>query len=288
MESSVGDLAGQWVRHRIRSAAITPLTGRNQRTHLSYFVAAHGGNNRLRADRRVFARWLESIGHLSANTRRQHVSTVRGFVRWAAVDGHIAQRASALIPPVRGIRAVPRALNSDQSTMLIHSLSTPRQRAVVGLMIWAGLRCAEVAGLNVQDINEREATMHVTGKGGHQRMLPIPPELQPFLTTWLDVRRRVPGPLIVNAKGGRYTPKTISSLVAMWMRTAGVKVSSRDGRSAHALRHTAASDVLDRGAKLTTVQQMLGHEHLATTAIYLRRAKLDELKEAMGGRNYAA
>lgn len=242
----------------------------------------------MRADRRLFARWLESIGHLSPNSRRVHVSTIRCFVAWAAADGHVSQRALSLIPKVRSSRAVPRALNGDQAGRLVHSLALPKQRVVVGLMLWCGLRCAEVADLSVEDVNEREATMLVKGKGGHERMVCIPTEFAPILTEWLDIRRRLPGPLVLSSRGGRYTPHTVSTLVAKWMRSAGVKVAARDGRSAHALRHTAASDVLDQGHPITAVQQMLGHAHLATTAIYLRRARLEDLRKAMGGRDYAA
>jgi integrase len=82
------------------------------------------------------------------------------------------------------------------------------------------------------------------------------------------------------------SPNTTSNLVSVVMADAGVKLAGRDGRSAHALRHTAASDVLDRGASITVVQALLGDAHLSGTAIYLRIAKLDELRSAMAGRNY--
>jgi integrase len=196
-------------------------------------------------------------------------------------------KALALIPRVRGTRSVPRALNADQVSRFVRSLDTPKQRVIVGAMLWLGLRCAEVANMNVEDINEREASVLVNGKGGHERMIPIPPEFAPFLNDWLDYRRRLPGPLVFGREG-RYNPTTISTLVSQWMRASGVKVASLDGRSAHSLRHTAASDVLDRGANIRTVQELLGHQHLSTTSTYLRRAKLDDLRKAMGGRDYAA
>lgn len=81
---------------------------------------------------------------------------------------------------------------------------------------------------------------------------------------------------------------TLSGMVAEWMRAAGVKRRSRDGVSAHCFRHTAASDVLDNCNDLRVVQQMLGHQHLTTTAIYLRRASMGKMREAMAGRRYLA
>lgn len=286
MADTVDTLASRWVLHRTRAGLIKGKTGRNQLGNLDYFRAAHGANRTLRADRKVFDRWLESIGHLAASSRRLHVSTVRGFISWAAAEGQIAPRALKLIPKVRVPRALPRAFNSDQMSRLMHSLDTDKKRVIIGLMAWCGLRCAEVAGLRVEDINEREATMHITGKGGNERMVPIPPEFAPHLTRWLDQRRRVPGPLIVSTLSGPYTANTISALVVRWMRTSGVKVSARDGRSAHALRHTAASDISDGGAPLTAVQALLGHQHLSSTAIYLRRTRLEDLRTAMTGRDY--
>lgn len=288
MGDTVDDLAMRWVLHRVRAGLVAPHTGRGQRSNLDRFRDAHGHNRGMRADRSVFARWLESIGDLSVNTRRVHTSTVRSFVRWAAAEGYVSVKALGLIPQVRGARAVPRALNGQQAAQLLVALPTQKKRVVCGLMLWCGLRCAEVAALKVEDLNEREGTMLVKGKGGHERVVCVPAEFAPILSSWLDMRRRVPGPLVPAHHGGHFRAGTISTDVAEWMRSAGVKVSSRDGRSAHALRHTAASDVLDRGASIRTVQEMLGHVHLASTAIYLRRAKLDDLRKAMGGRDYAA
>jgi site-specific recombinase XerD len=76
--------------------------------------------------------------------------------------------------------------------------------------------------------------------------------------------------------------------VQQWMVDAGLKRRPRDGVSAHSLRHTCASDVLDACHDLRVVQQMLGHQHLATTAIYLRRADLSQMRDAMAGRRYRA
>lgn len=288
MAESAEIAASKWTTHRIRAGLVKPSTGRAQRGELDRFVAAHGRNLALRADRRVFERWAESIGSLSPNTRRLHCSTVRCFVRWCVAEGHMPPRALKLIPTIRGARAVPRALNHDQTVRLVRSLADLRQQVVVGAMLSAGVRCCEVARLRVEDIDERAGTMFVVGKGNNERILPIPEEYAPILSRWLDWRRRLPGPLIPNRHGAHYTPKSISRLVSIWMRSSGVKVASWDGRSAHSLRHTCASDVLELGAPITVVQRLLGHENLSTTATYLRRARLEDLRKAMGGRDYAA
>lgn len=281
-----GTVIEQYIRLRVRTKEITPLSGRNQRYHLHYFGVAVGMDQEFRVDRNTIRRWLEAIARLSVGTRRAHVSSVRMFLRYAASEGLVSAKVLDLIPKVRTPRAVPRALSRGQVTALLESLSDDRARVIVGLMLWAGLRCGEVANLRVEDVDEQGQTLFIRGKGGHERIVCIPDEFAPVLTRWLDWRRRVPGPLVLGRRGASYTTVTLSRSVSIWMRTAGVKVSSRDGRSAHALRHTAASDVLDRGASITTVQAMLGHAHLATTAIYLRRARLEDLRTAMNGRTY--
>lgn len=283
----LSDLAVEWVRFRLKAGLISARSASNHRVHLGYFVRAHPASGVVRVDRRSVSRWLESIGHLSPNTRRNHVATIRGFLRWAAAEGWMKPKVVDLIPRVRPPRSVPRALSTTQIHLLLGGLATERLMVMVALMLWAGLRCAEVADLHAEDVDEHAGTMLLKGKGGHERIVCIPTELAPILGRWLDRRGRVPGPFVTGRRGG-LRPSTVSAMVAKAMTDAGVKLRAHDGRSAHALRHTAASDVLDRGASITTVQQMLGHVNVSTTAVYLRRARLEDLRQAMNGRDYAA
>jgi integrase/recombinase XerC len=280
------ELVNEWINHRRRAGLITVDSAKNHHVQLGYFVRAHSSSGVLRVDRRSIRRWLESIGHLSAGSRRSHVSTTKNFLRWAAAEGHLSAKVVELLPKVRQPRSVPRALTAGQVHQLLTGLEDERMTMIVALMLWAGLRCGEVATLRVEDVDERDQTMLVTGKGGNQRVVCVPPELAPFVSRWLDGRTRVPGPFITGRWGGLQA-STISTMVSRAMGEAGVKVSARDGRSAHSLRHTAASDVLDRGASITTVQAMLGHSNISTTAVYLRRARLEDLRAAMGGRDYS-
>lgn len=115
----------------------------------------------------------------------------------------------------------------------------------------------------------------------------MPDEVAKALDEYLAEYPAQFGPLIrAYRTDTRLMPDSISGMVSEWMRAAGVKRRSRDGRSAHSFRHTAASDVLDKCPDLRVVQQMLGHAHLTTTTIYLRRASMGQLREAMAGRRY--
>lgn len=138
------------------------------------------------------------------------------------------------------------------------------------------------------DYDPAAATIEVTGKGLHERVVPVPGEVAAVLDRYLSTVGVMSGPLIRSSRipSRGLSAETISTYVSRWMADAGVKVGRWDGRSAHALRHTAASDVLDVCGDLRVVQAMLGHEHLSSTSIYLRRAKLDQLRAAMEGRDY--
>ena len=164
-----------------------------------------------------------------------------------------------------------------------------RARAVVWLMVGCGCRCVEVARLRVEDYDPRGATVRLTGKGGHERVVPVPSDVAGALDAWLDERGRVAGPLIASRIDGHaLAPHTLSAYVRRWMRAAGVKVSALDGRSAHGLRRTAASDVMDACGDITVVQEMLGHREVDTTARhYLRRVTVAHMREAMEGRTYS-
>jgi integrase len=159
------------------------------------------------------------------------------------------------------------------------------------LMLGCGLRAAEVAGLELADWDRNRETLFVRGKGGHERMVPVPAEVSGRLDKYLSDRGYHAGVLIGAQRpprGSALNPSAVVKLVSGWMAAAGVKTGPYDGRSGHALRHTCASDVFETSHDLRTVQEMLGHRHLATTEIYLRHSDLDRMRAAMAGRNYAA
>ena len=158
-------------------------------------------------------------------------------------------------------------------------LVLPDQRAelIVALMFHMGLRCVEVSRLRAMDYDPAAAVMVVTGKFSDQRKLPVPAPVVAALAGWGR-----------GGGSGRDTlvgisANTISKLVSAWMGAAGLKAGAYDGVSAHALRHTMASNMLDRCGNVHTVQGALGHQSLATTERYLRSPDLDAMRAAMDG-----
>ena len=245
----------------------------------------------------TLAVWANTLGRLAPATRRGYVGAARRYLRWLHVQHGTDTDLSAGLPKIREPRAVPRALPAGDVAAVLAACPEPSARyrradwlrPAVALMVGCGLRCVEVANLDVADYNRAKSTVFVVGKGGHQRVLPVPPETAEVLGAYLGGRSS--GPLLravgsKQAHSGRLSARWVSKRTARLMAQAGVHKAG-DGRSAHALRHTAASDVLDRCHDLRIVQQMLGHQSLATTERYLRVADLDRMRRAMEGRPYA-
>ena len=232
-------------------------------------------------------RWLGQLDHLAAASRAAYLASARAFGGW------LVKRRMVKVNPCEGIdrprvaKTVPRAQSSDAVAAVLDACETNRDRAIVLLMVGCGLRRMEVAGLRWEHYDPRARTLLVAeAKNGKERVLPVPSAVVAVLES-LGVRGS--GPVIRSEIDGRspILPRTIGQRVVAIMRAAGVKHHAHDGVSGHALRHTAASDVLDRCRDLRVVQEMLGHSDLKTTAIYLRRASVTQLREAMEGRDYA-
>src|SRR5690606_35824750 len=144
-------------------------------------------------------------------------------------------------------------------------------------------RCIEIARLRVEDYHHRDRTLLLTGKGGHERTVPVPAPVSHQLDTYLAEQGAAAGPLFrsyTNPSAG-ISNAFLSQLVAGWMRDAGIKRGARDGISAHALRHTFAHDVLDVTDDIRVVQELLGHANVATTSRYVGRARRAEMRRAV-------
>jgi integrase/recombinase XerC len=280
----------RYIYERRARGEIGAETARNQRCHLRGLADSFGARPLNRLTRREVERWQETIGHLSPATRRARLSTVRTFCRWLVDRRAIMKDPTAGLPSIRQPRTVPRALPRQAIIDLLGQLPDRRADLIIWLMVGLGLRCCEVSRLELADYDPAGSTLTVRGKGGHQRVLPVDEPVRRAIVRYLAETGVIHGPLIRSRREpwAGLAPDSISRYVSQWMSDAGVKYRLRDGVSAHALRHTAASDVFDRCHDLRVVQEMLGHASLKNTEIYLRRASMGRLRSAMAGRDYAA
>ncbi len=298
-ELNVGELAANYLAGRVERGELQANSARVAQERLAGFVDRCGHLAPSALTRPMLLRWQATVGRLAPSTRRHYIGQVRRFCAWLTVEGLVASDPAVTLVMPREPRRAPRALSRADVASLQASASESERQArgapwaapVIALMVGCGLRCVEVSRLDLADYDDYKKTVTVRGKGGHERVLPVPAVAAKVLEAYIAQRGAVAGPLFKasgskSAPDGRISARWISRRTGRLMAQAGVHHAG-DGRSAHALRHTAASDVLDKCKDVRVVQQMLGHESLATTQIYLRSADLGRMRKAMAGRDYS-
>lgn len=288
--TTIHPLVAQYLKERIGLGRLSRSSARHVRYPLLSFAAAHGDRPVHHIGPTTVDRWLMSCAHLAPATRRNYLSIVRGFCRWLQRQGKIKGDPTAHLEPIRQPRPVPRCLSEVQIAALIASLPDLRAEVVIWLMVGCGVRCIEIARLGIGDYDPHGLTLRLTGKGGHVRVIPVPTEVASVLDRYISSTRANAGPLLRSLKHTHQgiTAGTLSQYVSRWMAEAQVKRGAHDGISAHSLRHTCATDVYRRSLNLAAVQAMLGHANIATTSRYLGPTNIEELRDAMGGRDYRA
>jgi integrase/recombinase XerC len=264
------DTAAAFLRHLAAEKNASPHTLKSYGTDLRQFeafLAAEGLAPAALTARHIraflvalHARGLDpaSIGRKLAAVR----SWLRFLVRRGVVERNVARE-------VRGPR-LPRKLVSFLPVDEAHDLMkgapshAARDTAILELLYASGLRVSELTGLDLDDLDRGERTVRVLGKGRKERVVPFGSKAARALETWMSVRGDHRGPLFVSSRGGRMNPRTVYGLVRSAARRAGItrKVSP------HTLRHSFATHLLDGGADLRAIQELLGHSRLSTTQRY--------------------
>ncbi len=218
-------------------------------------------------------------GRLANRSLARHLSTLRSFFRWACREGHLEKNPVRGLPAPRVPRSLPRAMTLADTEQLLaadDAGSFPqRERALFELLYGTGLRVSEAAGLDLEDVDFSSRLVRVVGKGRKERIVPFGEvagdALGDYLPVRASVRREHPDldeeagePLFVNARGRRLTTRSMSRLLKRRLRAAGLP----EEISPHALRHTFATHLLQAGADLRAIQELLGHASLSTTQKY--------------------
>lgn len=239
-------------------------------------------------NRKHIEEWLAGL-EVAPSTARKQLSVMRGFCQWCVLHGHVKRDPTLGVRAPRQPEAMPRELGDEQVGALLAVLPDLRGELIVLLGVSGGLRAAEIAGARREDIDLDGRLMLVHGKNDKERWIHIGPQLHETLLRYLATEPGQTGWLLRSKMhaGRGISPTYVSMLVSQWMRDAGVKRHARDGRSAHALRHTMAGVMLDEGADLRVIQAALGHSTLGPTMGYLRRRiAAAHLDGKMGQRRY--
>jgi site-specific recombinase XerD len=293
---TLAPLVDEYIRLRVVRGEYNKNTAHGYRYTLMDLAVHFGGKPLNRLTVSTIDEWFASMGAIAPTTRRVRRSAVVMFTRWLHTTKRIKVDPMVGYPKVSLPRRVPVTLpEADVAKLLNWQPDDPRALAIIWLMVGMGCRCIEVSNLDLDDYDARAGTLRIVGKFGHERILPVTAEVAEVLDAYLDDVGRVPGPLIRGREKGnsgaanydRLSPTTISDYVNRWMKGAKVKARSYDGKSAHGLRRTAATDVMERsGRDIQLVQAMLGHARIETTTAYLSPVPIGRMREAMGGRTY--
>jgi integrase/recombinase XerC len=269
------DPLAAFLRHLASEQDASPHTLRSYRADLLEFVqhAGHGDSSDWLAavDARTVRAFLVRLHDrgLDAVTIARKLAAVRSWFRFLVRRGVLERNVAR---EVRGPR-LPKKLVSflpiDEATVLMDGKPAVgperlRDAAVLELLYASGLRVSELAGLDLDDIDRARQTVRVLGKGRKERIVPYGSRAASALAAHLATRGDARGPLFANRRGGRLTVRSIHSIVRQRARACGITRRV----SPHTLRHTFATHLLDAGADLRMIQELLGHSRLSTTQRY--------------------
>lgn len=212
--------------------------------------------------------WRESMGQLKPNTVCRKMAAVSEFFSWARKHQLIPANPMELLNRPRKRRKEASVVSCEDFDRLFAVCETPTERGVLGLLFWAGLRRSEAAGLTVGSVDIDNRMLRVTGKGGHERGVPICWKLLPILEEVLIVRgtENADAPLFVNQWGRGLTPTNVNRWFSRWTKRAGLQAR---GYTPHSCRHGLGSLLGAEGFSTLFIAEFLGHQDPKTTQGYV-------------------
>jgi integrase/recombinase XerC len=258
------------------------------------FLSGHVGRRRAELEPtdfdlqniRAFLGELHRRGNTRSSAARK-LAAIRTFGRYLRREGFLEGDPAALVGTPKREERLPAHLGEAEMTRLLEmpDASRPlgrRDRAILELFYASGLRLSELVGLDLENVNLRSRIVRVLGKGGKERLVPFNRAAEASLRAWLADRElfepqttqtgkpqrtqttQKGQPLFLNYQGGRLSTRSVDRLVRRYVSAC----STRFGISPHALRHSFATHLLERGADLRAIQELLGHARLTTTQRY--------------------
>ena len=284
------ELADTFLSYLARVRNYSPNTAAAYAQDLDCFLiwASNCGIDVLQATHRDFRRFLSSLsgaGYAKTTVNRR-LSAVRSFYSWLVREGVIESNPAAVVSSPKLPKPLPHVLSQEdvEKLLVCADASTPTgalDAALVELLYASGARIGELASLDVDRIDFSDKSVRLFGKGSKERIVPLYPAALHALDAYLAHARPV---LLANHKGGLTAEEAADAQRALFINARGARMSERSLRARfekllaqaglaglatpHTMRHTFATEVLDGGADLRSVQEMLGHASLSTTQIY--------------------
>jgi integrase/recombinase XerC len=257
---------------------------------LQDFMESKNQNEILDLDLELLRDWLWRVSEkgLTKTTLARKSAAVRAFTAWLYKNGKLDTDPGLRLRSPKASRALPKVLSREAMSGIFDKLeplatvdnpSGIQDLLMVELLYGSGIRVSELVGLNLEDIDYGRKILRVTGKGNKQRMVPYSDPASDALAAWIRSGRMQfenevsQNALLITSRGKRVGVRQVYALVASLLSETAVGQAGP-----HALRHSAATHLLDGGADLRAVQELLGHSSLATTQIYTH-VSVDRLKQ---------
>ena len=280
LPAALGELLTAYERHLRAERGLSVHSVRaylGDVTSLLDHLVRLGGTTAGDLDLAVLRSWLarQRTGGAARTTLARRAAAARGFTAYAHRTGVLATDPGAALASPKPHRTLPEVLHADEAVRLVESVQDPsplglRDRVALELLYATGVRVSELVGLDVDDIDRGRRVLRVLGKGAKERSVPYGVPAEEALVAYLSggrgalaVARSGPA-LLLGARGGRIDVRTVRRLVHRRL----AEVPGAPDLGPHGLRHSAATHLLEGGADLRSVQELLGHATLSTTQIY--------------------
>ncbi len=268
----------EYMEKERRCSELTVVAYRNDLGLFSSFMGETGGGNILSATAKDVRRWMMSMMHdgMVARSVNRKVTSLRSFYRYMVLKVVVTKNPCKMIQAVKGEKKLPTALNEDQMELMLERENFPetfvgiRDRTILLTLYTTGMRRAELLGLRLGQIDFGMNQINVMGKRRKERVVPIVPSLRSALEEYREALESKFGKIMPNdiffltEKGKPVHTKLVYEIVHSHIEM----VSTVSKKSPHVLRHTFATVLLNNGADLLAIKELLGHSSIAATQIY--------------------
>jgi integrase/recombinase XerC len=274
----VGKAVSDFVKH-LRERNASPHTIKAYTRDLSLFAAHAGSREWTQIDHIAVRGFLSQLyeNGLSKTSVARALAAVRSLYRWLAREGMVEQNPAKLVATPKLAKKLPRVPTIEEMNFVIDgempsvAAFPERDRLMLELLYGCGIRNSELTGINLDDIRVSAEAILIRGKGKKERYVPFGDSVKAALATYLSERqklveriRKPSGALLINRRGGRLTTRSVGRIVKKIAVARGLSPDVHP----HTLRHAFGTHMLEEGADLRAIQELLGHERLATTQRY--------------------
>jgi integrase/recombinase XerC len=278
MRQEEKDWINTFIRHLQYERRLSELTCKHYRRDLeslSQFADSQNIDRWLDLDNQHCRDYTASFFRkgISPRSLQRRLSAFRTFYNYLVREKHVRVNPVLDIKAPKSGKRLPANIDADRMAKLLDIQGkgplVARDKAILELLYSSGLRLAELTGLDIRDVDLADATVHVTGKGNKDRILPIGSQARKAITAWLaergslvaDFKQRA---MFVSRNGDRLSNRSVQARVKYWARRQGMDTKVHP----HMLRHSFASHLLESSHDLRGVQELLGHANISTTQIY--------------------